>query len=117
MNRNQQRGADAEQVALNFLLSFGMKHLASNWRSGRSEVDLVMLERDCLVFVEVKARNAETFDQPDDHISRSKIDALLRARDAWWDTVGEYPHFRIDLVVVLYGEESEILYLKGLDMN
>lgn len=100
----------AEEVAFRYLLDQGFILLARNWRAGRSEVDLVMKDQDTLVFVEVKSRNAKTYRDPSEVIGEMKEDALVRARDAWWDQHGQLPHFRIDLVVILTGKEDSILY-------
>jgi putative endonuclease len=46
----------AEQQALDYLLTQGLSLLARNWRCKRGELDLVMLDRDTVVFVEVRYR-------------------------------------------------------------
>ncbi len=52
----QAAGMAAEQQALDFLLNEGLSLLARNWRCKRGELDLVMLDRDTVVFVEVRYR-------------------------------------------------------------
>ena len=52
----QAAGVAAEQQALNYLLAQGLELLARNWRCKRGELDLVMLDRDTVVFVEVRYR-------------------------------------------------------------
>ncbi|MBF8779543.1 YraN family protein [Pseudomonas fulva] len=49
-------GQAAERHALGFLQGHGLTLLARNWRCKGGELDLVMLDRDTVVFVEVRYR-------------------------------------------------------------
>jgi len=49
-------GKKGEEIAACFFESQGCKILARNHRIGRLEVDLILQDQDCLVFVEVKTR-------------------------------------------------------------
>jgi putative endonuclease len=115
MDVEHRKGYTAEHIILDYLESKGFKLRAKNWRSGKSEVDLVMMDHETLVFVEVKTRNASTYLGATDVLNNAKIDALMRARDAWWDEYGELP-FRIDLVVLLHGEAPEIKHYVQVDL-
>ena len=52
------RGALGERTAKKFLQRQGLKFLAANFRSQRGEIDLILRDGDCLVFVEVKTRSS-----------------------------------------------------------
>lgn len=54
-------GADAEQLAFRYLRKRGLKPVARNFRTRRGEIDLVMLDSDCLTFIEVRARTTTSF--------------------------------------------------------
>ena len=56
-----QRGELGERTAKKYLRKLGLKFLVANFKSDRGEIDLVFRDKDCLVFVEVKARSSETF--------------------------------------------------------
>jgi putative endonuclease len=49
-------GKYAEDLAFSYLKQQGMKPVARNFTSRYGEIDLVMQDRDCLVFVEVRYR-------------------------------------------------------------
>jgi putative endonuclease len=74
-----QHGALGEQAAKKHLKKSGMKFLTANFRTDRGEIDLVMRDGDCLVFVEVKTRSSETWGRPADAVDRERRRRLTRA--------------------------------------
>lgn len=54
-------GRNAEDRILRFLRDRGLKLVRRNFRTRRGEIDLVMLDEACLVFVEVRARGPRSF--------------------------------------------------------
>ena len=54
-------GAEAERLALEHLVKNGLRCLRRNFRSRFGEIDLIMLDGDCLVFVEVRFRSRNRF--------------------------------------------------------
>lgn len=79
-------GDDAEQRVLSYLIAKGLRPVARNFRSRGGEIDLIMLDGDCLVFVEVRYRRSTAFTRPAftvDHRKQRKIirtAALFSAR-------------------------------------
>ena len=57
-------GKRAEDEALEFLSAAGLQLLARNFRRRGGEIDLVMLDGGCLVFVEVRFRHTAGFTHP-----------------------------------------------------
>jgi putative endonuclease len=55
------RGRQAEDAACRYLTARGLTLLARNFRCRRGEIDLVMQEQDCVVFVEVRCRSNPRF--------------------------------------------------------
>ncbi len=53
-------GDHAEQFAFGFLKNKGLRPVTRNFRCRHGEVDLIMLDGDCLVFVEVRFRSARS---------------------------------------------------------
>ncbi|MBI4657643.1 MAG: YraN family protein [Verrucomicrobia bacterium] len=108
------RGKLGERLARKHLRRLGMKFLAANFRSDRGEIDLVFRDEDCLVFVEVKTRSAESWTRPASAVdarkrrllSQTALDYLRRLRN---------PRVRVrfDIVeVLLAGDEvREIRHL------
>jgi len=61
MAYQQSRGQDAENCACTYLEQQGLHLLTRNYRSRPGEIDLIMQDRDSLVFVEVRYRHRQDF--------------------------------------------------------
>jgi putative endonuclease len=58
---SQKIGIVGEKQACAYLLSQGLQWIESNYRCRWGEIDLIMHERDYLVFIEVRARTSAAF--------------------------------------------------------
>src|SRR3990172_585823 len=75
---NLSRGRKAEDIACARLQQAGLALTTRNYRSPFGEIDLVMQERDTLVFVEVRYRSSDVFGTPAETVDARK-QARLRA--------------------------------------
>lgn len=101
-------GAAAEQRALDYLLSRGLRLCESNFRCKGGEIDLVMLHGDELVFVEVRARSNSEFGGAAASITRSKQQRMQRAAHIYLRRYRMPPPCRFD-VIAIDGEKLEWL--------
>jgi putative endonuclease len=58
MSRGQEIGQSGEKAAADFLRQKGYILLETNYRTPIAEIDIIAKDRDCLCFVEVKARTS-----------------------------------------------------------
>jgi putative endonuclease len=72
-------GRRAEQLALDYLLGRRLRLIERNFRSRFGEIDLVMVDGDCLVFVEVRYRRASRFGSASASVDRHKQRKLIQA--------------------------------------
>lgn len=87
-----------------------MRCVEAGWRCRLGELDLVMREGDTLVFVEVRARQANSTVSAIDSIDAGKQHRFVRAARAW---LGRHPReaelpARFDIVAI-DGEELQWL--------
>lgn len=75
--RAKEFGRWGEAVARQHLESRGYRHLESNWRVAKGEIDLIFQDGDTLVFVEVKTRRDQRFGLPEESLTRLKQDRLI----------------------------------------
>jgi putative endonuclease len=100
INTRQVLGRLGEEVAERFLRKKGYKLVARNYRCAAGEVDLIVLDRRVIVFVEVKTRSGDRFGTPFEAVEVRKQRKMMRAaqffltekglhqRDARFDVVG-----------------------------
>lgn len=102
------RGQFGEHAAENFLRGKNYRILARNWRSGKSEIDLIAIDEDILVFVEVKTRsNIGYIPGYASATKPSKKTALRRACLDFLDKhEGEYNTYRYDVIEILTPPQS-----------
>ena len=68
-------GRDAETLACDYLQAKGMAVVERNYRSRFGEIDLIMDDRDCLIFVEVRYRRQAHYGS-----GAESVDARKQAR-------------------------------------
>jgi putative endonuclease len=78
-SRRQTLGKWGEALAAETLARQGYVLLERNTRTPYGELDLVMRQGQATVFVEVKTRASPAFGLPEESVTRSKQEHLLRA--------------------------------------
>ncbi len=102
------RGTRGEDLALEYLIGQGYNLVQRNWRSRSGELDLVMRDGDCLVIVEVKARQGDAAGRAEQAISRVQGRRLLNAGEWFMQQHPEYADlfWRCDLVAITYRDDG-----------
>lgn len=72
-------GDQAEDLACQYLLGQGLQLLGKNFRTRRGEIDLIMKDNSCIVFVEVRFRRSEAFGGAAASITAKKCQRLAAA--------------------------------------
>ena len=65
-------GKTSEIIASNYLKKKGYKILKTNYKNKLGEIDIIAKDKNCLVFVEVKARMSRKFGDPFEAINVEK---------------------------------------------
>src|ERR687883_218833 len=93
-------GRDGENLAERYLKKKGYVLVERNYRCRGGEVDLIVLDRKTIVFVEVKTRSDYSFGTPLEAVETRKQQRMVRAaefflsekklhnRDARFDVIG-----------------------------
>ncbi|MDN3638957.1 YraN family protein [Simiduia curdlanivorans] len=72
-------GAEAEQLAEQFLIAQGLRPIGKNFRCKGGELDLIMQHQRCTVFVEVRLRSNRLFASPLESVTLAKQKKLKLA--------------------------------------
>ena len=108
MDARHESGLKGERLAESFLKKHGLKTVARRFDTPVGELDLVMRERDTLVFVEVKTLADRRFDDPENRVTPAKQRKLLKAA-RWYVTRKRKTDCpcRFDVVAVVLNEPGE----------
>ncbi|NGN98200.1 YraN family protein [Grimontia sp. S25] len=112
----KQTGDHYEIQACRFLERQGLKTIEKNARFKGGELDLIMREQSCLVFVEVKYRNQTTYGGAAASISPRKQQRMLKAAYLWLAKNGlsaTHTEFRFD-AVTFEGNVNSVNWMKNI---
>ena len=106
---NRRSGLLGEDGAMNYLIGKGYKMLERNYNGRHGEIDLIMLDKDTLVFVEVKARENTKFGTPEEAITTAKMRNIISVA---MEYVKKHRYFdmnmRFDVVAILRDNVNHI---------
>lgn len=96
-----------EKRALDHLAAHGLKRLTENFRCRFGEIDLVMLDRNCVVFIEVRYRRANRFASAASTVDTHKQHKLVRAAAAFLARHPQYCDYATRFDVVAFDETHD----------
>ena len=94
------RGQQAEDRALAYLQQQGLILLERNYRCRHGEIDLIMQERQLLVFVEVRSRRSAAFGGAAASVGLAKQRRLWHTAEHYLMRHARPPACRFDLVAI-----------------
>jgi len=109
--QNYKKGREGEEIAREFLIKKGFRLIESNYSNVLGEIDIIMSDKDWLVFVEVKLKIGDKFGTPEEMINKSKLAKVRRVAESFLvlekETAKIFEKYRIDAVcIVLNGDKT-----------
>jgi putative endonuclease len=77
------KGKIGEDIAVKFLSRKGYKILKRNYRYGHGEIDIIAMDKDVLIFVEVRMKLSDKFGFPEDSVTIKKREQLKKIASAF----------------------------------
>lgn len=104
---NSALGKSGEAAAKLFLEKKGLRVLAENHRTPFGEIDLICLDREELVFVEVKLRTTPAFGDGMESIDARKVRRIMMSALHYLKSKGmEERTFRFDIISIRNGTKT-----------
>ena len=101
-------GKIAEDLAVDFLVRNQYKILARNFRYLKAEVDIIAEFDNQIIIVEVKARNTDTFLEPQEAVNKKKIRLLISAASYYIEENNIEKEVRFDIISVLPNKQKTL---------
>lgn len=93
-------GKDAESACCDYLKQQGLKLITQNYHGYRGEIDLIMRDQDCVVFVEVRFRKNAGYGDGFDSVTHSKKQRILATAEQYLQQETSLKNGRIDVVAM-----------------
>jgi len=77
MSVNIKMGKYGEELAVEFLLNKGHNILARNYRFKKSEIDIITLCNNILIFAEVKTRTSDDYGYPETFVGHNQKEKIF----------------------------------------
>lgn len=111
--QKKELGKRGEEIAIRFLKQKGYRIVEKNYSCKMGEMDIIAIEKDTLVFIEVKTRTSTTFGPPQLAVHSSKQSQLSKVALHFLKEkgIGEI-RARFDVVAIIlgpHGEEIELI--------
>lgn len=107
---------EGEEIAAEYLKNKGYKIIDRNFRARNTELDIVAVHKDILVFIEVKTRSSDKFGTPLEQIAYFKLKSLIKAAEFYKISHKNLPdQMRIDAISVQYSStEPKIEHVENI---
>lgn len=113
MAGQQDTGKLGEKLAADYLQKKGYKLIACNYRHKRNEIDLIVRDKELLVFVEVKARSGNAdFGFPEEAVNRHKARRVMNCASAYIFKTNWQGDIRFDIISVELGTSVKITHFE-----
>jgi len=93
-----QQGDDAEDACLAYLRSQGLRLVTKNFSCRLGEIDIIMLDKKTLIFVEVRFRKNNNFGGGLESVTPAKQQKLRRTAELYLQQNSQYRNARFDVV-------------------
>ena len=114
---NASIGKNGEDIARKYLENKGYRILETNKRFSRfCEIDIIALDKNTLVFVEVKTRKTDFCGHPMEAITKTKYQHIKQGLFMYLQENPQYKKYRIDAVSILLKPELQIEHLTNISL-
>lgn len=93
-------GAQAEQAAAQFLQRHGLRLVLTNYRCRFGEIDLILRDKETLVFAEVRQRSRSDFGGAASSIDSHKQQRLILTAQHYLASLPRLPPCRFDAMLL-----------------
>jgi len=101
MSDNASLGPRGEEMAATYLMQHGYTIRDRNWRSGKTEIDIIAENISFIVFVEVKTRSADYQVHPSEAVNVPKQRTIINAASNYINRNGLLKEARFDIITVI----------------
>ncbi len=113
--KNQLLGKLGEDFAATYLTKHGFFIITRNFKARYGELDIIAIEKDTLVFVEVKTRIGRSFGLPEEAVTPRKLREVIKTGEYFVVLHPELPtRLRVDVIGIELNDSGESIYFNHI---
>lgn len=105
-------GDKGEHFAVNILKSKGYEILERNYRFKRSEIDIIALHQNSLIFIEVKALHSFRHGYPEERVNQSKIEKVMEGAEDYIYAINWQKDIRFDVLSINLNDPNNYYHIE-----
>lgn len=106
-------GMWGEKIAGKYLQKNGYKIIETNFRCRQGEIDIIAIDREYLVFVEVRTRRGIEYGSPEESVTLAKKKKLISLAFAYLQNHSNLPSsWRFDVIAIEADQAGKIIRLE-----
>jgi len=114
--KRRETGIYGEKLARDFLEGKGYRILENNYRCPHGEIDIVASDKDCLVFVEVRAKKSADFGTPEESVTPRKMEKLRATANHYLqNNDNPLPQWRIDFLGIELDRKGKLSRIEHIE--
>lgn len=113
MATHNDTGKNGEELARAYLQQNGYEIMETNFRYGKSEIDILARKGSTLAVVEVKTRSSDLFGAPEHFVNAKKIRLILAAANAYIIQNNLDLEISLDIISILIKPGIRIEHIKN----
>ncbi len=111
-------GKTGEEIATQYLIKNGYKLLVKNFRCRQGEIDIIALDKNEIVFIEVKTRKNANYGHPIDAVDKRKQKHILNASKYYiYINKLENRDMRFDVIEIYVKDKFYINHIKNINIK
>jgi putative endonuclease len=105
-------GEKGENFATNILETKGYEILERNYRFKRSEIDIIALHTNLLIFIEVKALHSFDHGYPEERVNQAKANKIMEAAENYIFAINWQKDIRFDILSINLNEPNKYYHIE-----
>lgn len=108
-------GRTGEDIATQYLIQNGYKLIVRNFKCRQGEIDIIAIDKNELVFIEVKTRKNKNYGSPIDAVDKRKQQHILNASKYFiYINKLENKNIRFDVIEIYAKDKLYINHIKNI---
>jgi putative endonuclease len=110
-------GKNGEKLAKEYFEKNNYEILHLNWRHSHYEVDIIAGKNNVLHFIEVKSRRSKAFGNPEESVTKKKIENLMHAAEEFLYQFPQWKRIQFNILSInIINDKPEFFLIEDVSL-